>query len=163
MNLALTHYSKTPIKTIHSVKQPIGPTFKPLGLWVSIDENEEGWADWCKREGFQLECLEYVHDIKLIDGAKILHIKDAFELDAFAERFSACPDCFNEFKYQYYYVRWDKVSAEFQGIIIAPYIWSRRLDGGEKTRWYYSWDCASGCIWGAEAIASVTLRQKVEA
>ena len=30
---------------------------------------------------------------------------------------------------------------------------ARRLD--METRWYYGWDCASGCVWDASAVQSV--------
>ena len=37
------------------------------------------------------------------------------------------------------------------GIIIAPYQWYCRM----TVDWYYTWDCASGCIWNLDAIESV--------
>ena len=44
-------------------------------------------------------------------------------------------------------------TSDYQGIIIAPYLWTRRHH--ESTGWYYSWDCASGVIWDARAIAEL--------
>lgn len=32
----------------------------------------------------------------------------------------------------------------------APYQWECRLD--RDTFWYYSWDCASACIWNLQAV-----------
>lgn len=58
------------------------------------------------------------------------------------------------------HINWPMVADRYQGIVIAPYLWSRRMDGG---LWYYGWDCASGCIWDAAAVASVTARQAAEA
>ncbi|QBI98814.1 hypothetical protein SEA_BOBBY_184 [Mycobacterium phage Bobby] len=49
------------------------------------------------------------------------------------------------------WIDWGKVAADYGGIIIAPYQWSRRMD----PHWYYTWDCASGCIWNLEAIESL--------
>ena len=54
-------------------------------------------------------------------------------------------------------IRWQDVALDYQGILIAPYQWSLRLD--KDFRWYYMWDCASGCIWDLSAIASLTLLQ----
>jgi hypothetical protein len=50
-------------------------------------------------------------------------------------------------------IEWRKVAERFDGIIIAPYIWQRRLD--LESSWYYSWDCASGCIWNASAVREI--------
>ncbi len=47
----------------------------------------------------------------------------------------------------------DQVAKLYQGIIIAPYCYSIRLDN--DCFWYYPWDCASGCIWDATAIAAL--------
>ena len=47
------------------------------------------------------------------------------------------------------FIDWPKVAERYDGIIIAPYQWSRRLDG---PMWYYGWDCASGCVWRARAV-----------
>ena len=52
------------------------------------------------------------------------------------------------------YIDWPAVATDYPGLIIAPYQWSCRMS--EFTRWYYGWDCASGCIWNADAIARVT-------
>ena len=52
-------------------------------------------------------------------------------------------------------IQWDRVAERYQGIVITPYIWSRRLE--PETHWYYPWDCASGCIWDGEAVESITV------
>lgn len=48
---------------------------------------------------------------------------------------------------------WAAIGKLYDGIIIAPYLWERRLNGGAM--WYYGWDCASGCIWNPRAISEV--------
>ncbi len=50
-------------------------------------------------------------------------------------------------------VLWSGLAKDYAGIIIAPYLYQRRLDG--NANWYYGYDCACGCIWDAGAIAEV--------
>lgn len=49
-----------------------------------------------------------------------------------------------------YELDWLKVKQKYQGIIIAPYQWKCRM--AQETKWYYGWDCASGCIWDLDCI-----------
>ena len=52
-------------------------------------------------------------------------------------------------------VDWNKVSRDYDGIEICPYIdidWSLK----EYYKWYDFWDVASGCIWGKGAIKDIT-------
>jgi hypothetical protein len=56
-----------------------------------------------------------------------------------------------------YEIDWYRVAEQYDGIIITPYIYERRLT--EYTTWYYSWDCASGCIWNGKAIANITSKK----
>jgi hypothetical protein len=78
--------------------------------------------------------------------ARVLHLSSSDELLAFHA----------EFGLDNWKVSWIAVAEQWQGIIIAPYLWERRL--GDPS-WYYTWDCASGCIWDATAIASVSLTE----
>lgn len=59
---------------------------------------------------------------------------------------------------RYEYIDWASVCRAYQGIVISPYFWSRRMG----PMWYYSWDCASGVIWDADAIESVGPSQRTE-
>jgi hypothetical protein len=38
---------------------------------------------------------------------------------------------------------WERVARDYDGVIISPYQFNRRM----TLMWYYPWDCASGCIW----------------
>ena len=53
-------------------------------------------------------------------------------------------------------IDWAAVARCYQGIIIPTYHFEFRFDT-HVSDWYYGWDCASGCIWDAGAIASVSL------
>jgi hypothetical protein len=133
---------------------PSRESFKPRGLWVSDDDCEENWREWCIGERFCLERLTHVHDVELVPDADVLILRSAFEIDAFTKEWRCDEGVLRD-----YALRWPDVQARYAGLIITPYIWARRLDGGAD--WYYGWDCASGCIWNPVAIASVTLREIV--
>jgi hypothetical protein len=133
----LIHYSDAALGTIYSVEQHDVCHFKPRGLWVSVD-GDEG-----------LERLTHAHVITLADRANILRLSGAADLDAFTAEFLHKPYPGLEYRA----IDWRPVAAKYQGIIIAPYIWERRLT--DHAPWYYAWDCASGCIWDASAIKNV--------
>ena len=61
-------------------------------------------------------------------------------------------------KYKNRCIAWEKVAAKYDGLIITPYIWQRRME----LNWYYTWDCASGCIWNVRAIKDIRLIETVE-
>lgn len=142
-DIDLRHYTSTPVQELYSVKEQV-VGFKPKGFWVSVDGNGDGWKDWCEAEAWNMESFEMVYDVTLCPNANILLISNPLELDNFTEKFS---------KEQSQYIigiDWAAVSELYQGVIIAPYIYSRRLE--RNSFWYYGWDCASGCIWDVDAI-----------
>ena len=153
MTERLVHYSREPLERIVSVAQIEQPHFKPRGLWISVDGNDDGWREWCDNEGFQLDSLKFVHDIRLAKSANVLRITNADGIDRFDDAYSASLNPEISFRS----IDWKKVAGEYQGIIIAPYIWQKRLS--DNAQWYYAWDCASGCIWDAAAIESFNLRE----
>lgn len=139
----LIHYSDTPLLTVHSVQQE--PSYvKPRGLWVSV-EGSDDWKEWCMGEEFRLDHLASPHEIILAPTANILRLTNVAELDDFDEHWGVGDDSVMAA------IDWVSVAQSYQGIIIAPYIWERRLE----LMWYYGWDCASGCIWDASAIEHI--------
>ncbi len=153
----LVHYGASPVLQVRSAEQSgdglgIG---KPNGLWVSVEGNGDGWREWCIAEEFNLVSLTHVHDVLLAPSANVLRLTDASEIDAFTFQFLK-----SNRQYSLDTIDWNRVARVYQGIIIAPYVWQRRLS--RHSGWYYGWDCASGCIWDAATIASVTLREVAE-
>ena len=150
----LLHYQATPItEPIRSAKQDAGG-MKPSGLWVSV-EGEDDWPSWCKAEDFCVENLAFCHEVTLRESADILWLSDAAGVDDFGGRFGVA----GPFGYGRW-IEWGRVARAYSGLIIAPYVWSRRL--AENANWYYGWDCASGCIWDADAIASVHVLENAQ-
>jgi hypothetical protein len=148
--MRLVHYSAQPISCVRSVEQSSKLDMKPRGLWVSDDACEDNWRTWCETENFSLGNLVYAHDVMLAESANILRLSGALDIDAFHDEWSRI--AFSDYRT----IDWSAVARKYDGIIISPYIWNRRLDG--RVHWYYGWDCASGCIWNAHAIASITSR-----
>lgn len=150
----LIHYSKTHLSAVHSV--PIekqdergAGLFKPRGLWVSV-EGKADWAEWCRAENFG--CLDCATEVVLAPEANVLRLKGADDLDRFHASCSVVRYRYGEDLGDLTTIDWRSVAQRYQGIIIAPYVWQRRLDR-PVSNWYYGWDCASGCIWDAAAVA----------
>lgn len=153
MTEQLVHYSGSPVSQVLSVEQEDHPHFKPRGFWLSVDGNDDGWKEWCEGERFAPAKLTHIHDVILFAKANILRLKNSADILAFdAEYKSELAQGIS-----YFSIDWKTVARKYQGIIIAPYVWEQRLS--LDAQWYYAWDCASGCIWDADAIESITLRR----
>lgn len=150
----LFHYARgimTEILPIEERKH-VAP-YKPNGLWVSVDEPDHdgeihGWKQWCEAESFGLENLRYRHRIVVRDPDALLWIVGAGELDAFEREYGLDQPYPRDRT-----ILWGAVSEKYPGVVIAPYVWERRLE----KMWYYGWDCASGCIWDTSIIDSIEL------
>jgi hypothetical protein len=146
MSERFIHYSDKPLKAVHSVRQHEKPDRKPQGLWFSVDDGEIeepcGWREWCTAEGFNLPGLAAQTEVILRHDTRALRLSNARDLDAF-HKAHATGD---------WEIDWKRIADEYQAIIIAPYVWSRRLS---RLSWYYTWDCASGCVWDAAAVAEL--------
>ncbi len=124
--MRLVHYANKPITEVLPVTQTpyrYGSVhIKPNGLWVSV-EGEDDWRSWCLSENFGLERLTHIHDVTLNEGANVLHIHGPAGIDAFTQKYGA------RYDWGMTGVRWQDVADDYDALIIAPYVWSRRLDG----------------------------------
>lgn len=159
--MKLRHYSYNIVKSVYSVEQDEsdGRFYeKPSGFWVSCDDYELSWPEWCQIADFGGQNLENVHDVELIDNHNVLILKSAEDIDQFTEKYGKQSDIYQYLKStSLISIDWVKVAKEYSGLIIAPYIHERRLS--LHTSWYYGWDCASGCIWNASVIKSIKLTE----
>jgi hypothetical protein len=143
---------------------------KPQGFWLSDESRGAyGWRSWCRAERFRTYAMRYEHEVELVPNAKILYLRTAGDIDKFTAKFGYSlldliaeangePSFNSRHPYggpMYDGIHWKKVAAKYHGIIITPYIWSRRLE--LSSQWYYGWDCASGVIWNARAVAGIRL------
>jgi hypothetical protein len=147
----LIHFSKAPLGPLRSVGQEPVATYKPQGLWLSDEASEDSWSAWCQDEGFKLEALACRTRVYLDRHATVLIITRAMQLRHFSHRYHA-PFLGASRRESYAMaIDWARVAEVYQGIVITPFQPECRLD--DATWWYYGWDCASGCIWDADAIA----------
>lgn len=146
----LYHYSNSGINFRPQHREQDRFIFKPHGLWVTPDD-EYNWEWWCKAESFRLSNLKHRFKIRLKDHANILWLKTVDDIDQFTTSYrvkqnnSKIGGLWNS-------IDWYCVIEEFDGILIIPYQWERRLK--TEALWYYSWDCSSGCIWNVDMIES---------
>lgn len=146
--MKLRHFSATKIAKLHeyaSLEQEV--TYKPKGFWVS-DESDHGWKAWCKGERWNLGGLQHEYEVVLADNANVLHINTLRQLDEFHETYSVSK--YPEMPQYVDNIDWRAVASKYDGIIITPYFWQRRL--APNFMWYYGWDCASGCFWNINVI-----------
>ena len=125
---------------------------KPRGFWVSV-QGEDDWPKWVEAEQFGLDVWAVRHEVQLTKDANILHLKTPLEIMDFHAEYNI--DLLPGSPMRTKYINWQAVSETYDGIIIAPYQWSLRLD--IDVSWYYGWDVASGCIWNLNSIESVSL------
>lgn len=154
--MKLIHYSVEPLAAVHSIPLDAQSAHrnglhKPRGLWVSVGDD---WKEWCEGERFGLDRLAHATEIVLRPDANVLRLASAYEIDLFHADYSVVVHRFSGSLGTLSAIEWPKVAAKYQGIIIAPYVYARRLDGA-ASHWYYGWDCASGCLWDADAVADL--------
>lgn len=159
--MRLIHFDKEPIELDRNYLYPDSVRdayFKPKGLWVS-DENDFGWSHWCSAEQFDSFGLIYEHRVELYPDHNVLIIRDIDALDKFHEEFGK--DILGPIRPfgiepRKDWLDWRSVYPLWQGIIVTPYLWDRRMN----YMWYYGWDCASGSIWDLSAIRTFELQLK---
>lgn len=159
--MRLIHFSQSPLLKVSSEKQSDNPHHKPEGLWFSAGDGEDGWRSWCLIERFHTHRLGYRTELKFKRSARILRIKSASGIDRITRAYGVEPGWASTLpnrtararRWRVIDVRWKEIAKQYDAIIIAPYIYQRRLAG---PMWYYTWDVASGCVWNAGAIESLT-------
>lgn len=152
--MKLSHFTNNPLGVLRAVEQPLSVAgwaspHKPMGLWVSVDGDQD-WKTWCESESFGLGEIRY--SVTLREPNNILIIRSPEELLEFTAKYDKQLEMGGH-SFKGHYMDWVAVAKAYQGVIITPYQWDLRLD--QRTHWYYGWDCASGCIWDAQAIKRV--------
>lgn len=133
---------------------------KPIGLWVSV-EGPADWFSWAKSEMPHRIEDTLVYEIVLKTDANLITLKNLDQFDAFAQKYRR-PGPLPDKPEVMSGPNWSEVSKTYNGIIIAPYLWPRRMD--HNSMWYYGWDCASGCIWRPKnAVQEINLVGQVTA
>lgn len=168
--MRLMHYSELalPFGPMDYVQNELRAFGKPTGYWVSV-QGEDDWPTWCRENEFMESSLAHAHEVTLAPGHNILVLPTVEDMRGFHDRYSVedAPTAelrkLRSFSDEYVWksrpIDWTAVTADHDGIIIAPYQWSLRM----QLDWFYGWDCASGCIWNLSAIASVEARSELPA
>jgi hypothetical protein len=150
MRRKLRHYCDEPLERIRSVTQvDTRDGFKPAGLWVSAVGRDD-WAAWCKAERFRDIGRQMAFDLELAPEHRILVMPARMTLEAFTRRYGF-RRTLGDHTMRDPNISWEAVARDWQGLVIAPYQWAYRTD----LLWYYPWDCASGCIWDADAVKAI--------
>ena len=149
--MRLYHYSEEPftLDPQRVYPQDTLPMFKPRGLWLSVESDDEdsfGWRDWCERENFRRHALAHRTELALRPDVNVLHIDHAAALLDFTRRYQTTVESVS-----YRMLDWSAVTRDYRGVVIAPYLWDCRLE--LRAMWYYAWDCASACIWDCSTLA----------
>lgn len=165
--MAYYHWASDPV-TLCAMNYPQSGHPKPNGLWFDVNES---WKRWCKAVQFGLETLRYRHTVTLLDASRILFLRKAKDVDVFTREYGRNlsghirllqkvedsgeftgqygRDLFDDIRKQYTnYIMWEEVAEKHSGIIIDPYCRVR----SETYLWYYSWNCAGGCVWDTNVI-----------
>ena len=122
---------------------------KPRGLWYELDGS---WEEWCKDEMPEWwAAYNFSYLIEPI-SCKILRITSSRELVDFTTIYK---DVKHPYGYGTFFIKWNEVANEYDGIEISPYLWGHRLNF--ETRWHSGWDCASGCIWRPSAVKIIEM------
>lgn len=142
----LTHFSADPF-TLDPDRayEQSASKIKPAGLWLSVDGDDD-WPSWCLGEGFRVGALTHRTALQLVPDARVLWLSTPDDVLAFGVKYGG------EMTREFLWVDWPQVATDWDGLVIAPYQWSLRLD--PRTHWYYGWDCASGCVWNLAALTA---------
>jgi len=112
---------------------------KPVGLWYGFGNT---WLEWCQSE-MPHWIGGLLYEIIIPSNKDILLMKTPKELKQFTEKYYDREMSKFSKTMKKWYIDWNKVASEYDGIEINPYVYQMRF----KLGWYYSWDVGSGCIW----------------
>jgi hypothetical protein len=146
--LELVHFSKKKLANIKLESRPVGSDIKPVGLWLSVENETMGWSEWLLNNQPAWFETRYTHanPIKFTEDAKIIWLKTSNHIDIFSE---VLKKELHPLLNTILCLHWNLLDAD--AILISPYQWERRL-GGIHRIWYYGWDCASGCVFNPDKI-----------
>lgn len=154
--MRLIHYSDEPLTSVRDVEQA-GEKYewhdgrKPVGLWVSV-EGSDDWASWCASEQFGDIASQHATLVRLHENHRVLILDTSDAMQIFHQRYGYRSEIMRS--QHSARVDWPAVSRDHDGVVIAPYQPEHRL-WSPLSGWYYTWDCASGCIWRGRAVQAL--------
>lgn len=148
--MKLRHYTARPMAAFHRdlvYLQTVAE--KPHGFWVSVP-GENDWVAFNEAENWW-KPITYEYRIVLCDGAQVRRVEGIEQFHEFHREYAPNPLWRTWRVDDPYCIDWRRVASDHDGVVIAPYLWKRRMNA----HWYYLWDRASGCIWNLHAIKDV--------
>lgn len=147
-----THLSPRPLTRVREVEQD-GRRASAMGLWFDL---HCGWMIEAVRRGQdEIFAGRYLYRVELGES-RILQVATASAFDDFEETYATLraatvlwtPSALSIIPkvVQGRHIDWRAVSADYDGIEIAPYRQDRAAWTDERA-WYMNWDIASGCVW----------------
>lgn len=131
-------YSPRPFSSFRSVRQQNGR--KPNGLWYECDKE---WKQHIQAY-FRSQVHEYKHKYLLeVNLNRMCVIRTEKGLLDFHSKYGVEMSWGTG-------IKWEDVAKDYDGIEICPY-----QPNQKNLDWYYTWDVASGCLWGSSAFKSI--------
>lgn len=150
--MILSHYSSQEIPDLFNKIYCSQEKWKPEGLWVSVENANRSWKEFCMENDYNIKGLTYEHSVDLKITSNFLILDTVSKINSFTEEYTI-----RWTDLEYTLIDWGRLSKERDGIIISPY--QPSVAANISTFWYWGWDCASGCIWNLDSIASLRLRE----
>jgi hypothetical protein len=129
---------------------------KPPGLWFSVvsQDGSDSWKHWCEKNSRQLGT--YRTEIVFRPDARLLWLDDADVIGGLTNAFRYFPDCPDWQRSNPVYtrsaIRWERMAKKYDGVILTD---PRCFEPQNKGHWYFTWDCASGCVWSPTPVAKL--------
>jgi hypothetical protein len=126
---------------------------KPVGLWIT-PLGDDDWPTWCRSVDFAIGHLEHENAVELMADANVLVISDIDTFLEFEEKYKVIIGNRYNYatdRYGNIGIDWPRVTQDYAGIFIVPYLYEMRWDH----EWYTTWDVSSGCVWDISAIENV--------
>ena len=139
-------------------------SMKPSGFWYACYSS---WYNWTQENDMFIG--KYIHKINITPGSLrslntkdnngLLVINNVDDLLLFDKRYKETIAWYYPFDKKRSRIDWKKVSQDYGGIEICPYLGDRLIKEGKWRRleWYWSWDVASGCIWNTTILKNTEL------
>ena len=117
--MRLLHYPNDPNFEFEPSKTyPVSDSdtpFKPIGFWVSV-EGEDDWKEWCSSENFNVERLDFEHEVTLVDTHNILIISTLDELGVFHLKYSRTLEGSASKGFSWAFIDWPELVKNYDGI-----------------------------------------------
>ena len=155
---SLTHYSAEPLGNLLRTSPILDNTHSPGGLWLS-DDDSYGWLHYLERavkdnpEEWRdaSESWRCPTEFRIDTDDQLLWLKTENGLYQFTSEYGESQEqsCNSGQSGSGYglHIDWDRVKADYKGILISPYQEGLSHHHGDTKFHWYRFGCASACVW----------------